>query len=136
MTDMNLALMDNTALRAAIQRNLVSFPAQVPAFAKDGDEQRRVVQLYFVRGWQTKAICDHYGLSKSRLRTLLLEWKIRAVAAGYIQEIFPEVLRTVVEEVDRRNVFEESMPDSDFATSESVREMVLSPRVASVEARL
>jgi hypothetical protein len=118
---MNLALIGNTMLRAAIQRNLVSFPSQIPAFTKGGEEQKRIVQLYFVLGWPTKAICDRYGLTKSAVRTLLSDWKIRAVAAGYIQDIHPEFLSALAAagEVDRREVFGQSTFDSDFAASKS-----------------
>jgi hypothetical protein len=110
--NMNLALIGNAALRAAIQRNLVSFPAQIPAFRKGGNEQRRIVQLYFIRGWQTRAICDRYQVSKWAVRTALLEWKIRAVAAGYIQDIHPEALALLaVQEND----------DSDLSSAEALR---------------
>jgi transposase-like protein len=120
VTDMNLALIGNTFLRAAIQSNLVSFPSQIPAFTKGGDEERRIVQLYFVCGWRTKAICDRYGLSKSALRKMLSEWRIRAVAAGYIQDVHPDLLAALatVDDADRRE-FEESTLGSDFATLES-----------------
>jgi hypothetical protein len=123
--DMNLALIGNTMLRAAIRRNLVSFPSQIPAFTKGGDAQKRVVQLYFVLGWPSKAICDRYGLTKSTLRTLLSDWKIRAVAAGYIQDIHPEFLAVLAAagEVDRREVFGQSTFDSDSAAVKSASPM-------------
>lgn len=141
VTDMNLALIGNTVLRVAIQCNLVSFPAQIPAFTKGGDEQKRIVQLYFVRGWPAKAICERYGLTKSTLRTLLSDWKIRAVAAGYIQEIHPEFLSALAAagEIDRREVFERSAFDSDFTVSKSAWPMDLTrwpPRGVSAEVRL
>jgi hypothetical protein len=120
VTDMNLSLIGNTVLRAAIQCNLVSFPSQIPAFTKGGDEQKRIVQLYFVRGWRTMAICARYSISKSTLRMLLSEWKIRAVAAGYIQNIHPESLAALATGDDAdRSEFDQSALDSDFATSES-----------------
>jgi hypothetical protein len=137
---MNLALIGITDLRAAIRCNLVSFPAQIPAFTKGGDEQKRIVQLYFVRGWPTTAICHRYRLSKSTLRMLLSEWKIRAVSAGYIQAIHPESLAALAngDETDRSE-FEQSALDSDFAASESAPPLVLahlSSRVVSSEVRL
>lgn len=89
---MDLALVGNTALRAAIKRNLVSFPSQIPPFMKRGDRQERIVQLYFVRGWRMKLIGERYGLSKSAVRKLLSEWRVRAIAAGYIQDIHPDAL--------------------------------------------
>jgi hypothetical protein len=138
---MNLALIGNTMLRAAIHCNLVSFPSQIPAFTKGGDEQKRIVQLYFVLGWPTKAICDRYGLTKSTLRTLLSDWKIRAVAAGYIQDIHPELLSPLgaAEEVDRREVFGQPAFDSDFTASKSGSPMDLAhwpSRGVSTEAHL
>jgi transposase-like protein len=89
--DMTLALMGNTLLRTAITRNLVSFPAQIRSFMKrsSGDLQERIVQLYFVRGWSVRSICDRYGLSKAMAHKLLAEWRIRAVESGFIQEIEP-----------------------------------------------
>jgi hypothetical protein len=120
VTDMNLALIGNTVLRAAIQSNLVSFPSQIPAFTKVGDEERRIVQLYFVCGWETKAICDRYRLSKSTLRKMVSEWKIRAVAAGYIQDIHLDLLAALAAGDDAgRRGFEQSTLGSDFAALES-----------------
>jgi hypothetical protein len=120
VTDMNLPLIGNTVLRAAIRCNLVSFPSQIPAFTKGGDEQKRIVQLYFIRGWRTTAICDRYGISKSTLRMLLSEWKIRAIAAGYIQDIHPESLAALASVNDAdRSEFDQSALDSDSAVSES-----------------
>jgi hypothetical protein len=141
VTDMNLALIGNTVLRAVIQCNLVSFPAQIPAFTKGGDEQKRIVQLYFIRGWTARAICDRYGLSKSALRTLLSDWKIRAVAAGYIQDIYPEFFADPAtgDDADLREVFERSAFDSDFTASKSEWPMDLTrwpSRGVSAEVRL
>jgi transposase-like protein len=89
--EMTLALLGNTLLRTAITRNLVSFPAQIRSFMKrsSGDLQERIVQLYFVRGWSVRRICERYGLSKAMAHKLLAEWRIRAVESGYIQEIEP-----------------------------------------------
>jgi len=91
---MTLALLGNTLLRTAITRNLVTFPAQIQPFMKRtmGDLQERVVQLYFVRGWSVRNICDRYGMSKAIIHKLLAEWRIRAVESGYIQEIEPDCL--------------------------------------------
>ena len=91
---MTLALMGNTLLRTAITRNLVSFPAQIRPFMRRscGDLQERIVQLYFVRGWSVRNICDRYGLSKAMAHKLLAEWRIRAIESGYIQEIEPGIL--------------------------------------------
>jgi hypothetical protein len=91
---MNIALIGNSALRIAIQRNLVSFPSQIPAFMKrPGDNtQQRIAHLYFSRGWQVRNICARYGLSKAMVQRLVSEWRIRAIGAGYIQDIHPEDL--------------------------------------------
>jgi hypothetical protein len=91
---MILALLGNTLLRTAITRNLVSFPAQIRPFMRRscGDMQERIVQLYFVRGWSVRNICDRYGLSKAMAHKLLAEWRIRAIESGYIQEIEPGIL--------------------------------------------
>jgi len=94
----NLALVGNNTLRSAIQRNLVSFPSQIPAFTKGGDTHERIVQLYFVRHWPTRAICDRYGIGRSTVRKLLSEWKVRAVSAGYIQDVDPEALTVLASE--------------------------------------
>jgi hypothetical protein len=98
---MTLALLGNTLLRTAITRNLVSFPAQVQPFFRKGfgDIQERIVQLYFVRGWSIRRICDRYGLSKAMAHKLLTEWRIRAIESGYIQEITPGTLDGLLEEV-------------------------------------
>lgn len=91
---MTLALLGNTLLRAAITRNIVSFPAQIQPFMRrgSGDLQERIVQLYFVRGWTVRSICDRYGLSKAMAHKFLAEWRIRAVESGHIQEIEPGTL--------------------------------------------
>jgi hypothetical protein len=86
---MSLALLGSSVLRTAIRRNLVSFPAQVPAFAKGDERQKRIAVLYFVRGWEVREICERYGLTKSTVRKSIRDWTIRAVAGGYIQEIHP-----------------------------------------------
>jgi len=99
---MTLALLGNTLLRAAITRNLVSFPAQIRPFMRrsSGDLQERIVQLYFVRGWSVRSICDRYGLSKAMAHKLLGEWRVRAVESGYIQEIEPGTLASLTEEAN------------------------------------
>ena len=84
---MSLALLGNEALRSAIRRNLVSFPAQAPVFTRGNGLDPRIVVLYFVRGWRVRSICDRYGLTKSTVRKIITDWTSRAIAAGYIQEI-------------------------------------------------
>jgi hypothetical protein len=95
---MNISLIGNSALRIAIQRNLVSFPSQIPAFMKrpGDDSQQRIAHLYFARGWPIRDICTRYGLGKAMVQRLVSEWRIRAVAAGYIQDIHPEDLDLLI----------------------------------------
>ena len=91
---MTIALYGNALLRIAIRRNLVTFPAQIPAFMKTpaGHTQQRIVQLYFVRGWSVRDICERYRLGKKTVQNLLSDWRIRAISAGSIQDIQPENL--------------------------------------------
>jgi hypothetical protein len=95
---MNISLIGNSALRIAIQRNLVSFPAQIPAFMKrpGDDTQQRIAHLYFCRGWPIRDICARYGLGKPMAQRLVSEWRIRAVAAGFIQDIHPEGIEVLI----------------------------------------
>jgi Homeodomain-like domain len=103
---MDISLIGNSALRIAIQRNLVSFPSQLPAVIKrPGDDtqhdvQQRVAHLYFSRGWPVRDICARYGLSKPMVQRLISEWRIRAVGAGYIQDIHPEDLYGLIQVKD------------------------------------
>src|ERR1700722_2178036 len=91
---MNISLIGNSTLRIAIQRNLVSFPSQMPCLRSrtDGNRQERIAHLYFVQSWTQRQICSRYGLSRGTVRNLVSEWRIRAVAGGYIQDIEPESL--------------------------------------------
>jgi Homeodomain-like domain len=95
---MDISLIGNSALRIAIQRNLVSFPSQIPAFMKrpGDDTQQRIAHLYFSRGWPVRNICARYGLSKAMVQRLVSEWRIRAVGSGYIQDIHPEDLDVLI----------------------------------------
>jgi hypothetical protein len=90
----------NTLLRLAIRRNIVTFPSQIPVFMKQpaGSTQQRVVQLYFLRGWSVRSICDRYQLAKKIVQNLLSDWRIRAISAGLIQEITSEDLDRLVAE--------------------------------------
>jgi transposase len=74
-------------LRQAIRENQVSFPSQVPAFARHDrpDVQQKVVQLYFVLGWSSDHIGPRYGLSRARVQQILNAWMWRAVELGYVQ---------------------------------------------------
>lgn len=99
---MTLALLGNTLLRTAVTRNLVTFPAQIQPFMKrtSGDLQERIVQLYFVRGWTVRSICERYAMSKAMVHKLLAEWRVRAIESGYIQEIEPGCLDILVPEIN------------------------------------
>lgn len=81
-------------LRQAIQNRQVSFPAQVPSFHREYNEevQWRVAALYFVRGWSCDRLAARYGVTTSRVRQLLRRWVECAAALGYLQEIPPETL--------------------------------------------
>lgn len=123
---MNLAHLVNSALRTAIRRNLVSFPSQIPAFAKDAEEQRRIVQLYFLHGWEIGTICERYGLGKWAVRAMLTDWKIRAAGAGYIQDIHPEHLDLLAREADtaQAEVFDQGAGNSKTLRSNSAMETI------------
>ena len=88
---MNLTDLAIDALRDAVHKNQVSFPAQVPAFPKlaRADLQCKLVQLYFLRGWSSDAIGRRYGVTRQRVRQILLQWRRRAVCLGFIQQIPP-----------------------------------------------
>ena len=78
-------------LRGRIRRNRVSFPSQVPVFAKHDrpDLQRKTVQLYFLFGWSCGRIAERHGVLRQRIQQILSTWKRRAIQTGYIQEIPP-----------------------------------------------
>jgi hypothetical protein len=118
---MNISLIGNSALRIAIQRNLVSFPAQIPAFMKrpGDDTQQRIAQLYFSRGWPIRNICARYGLGKPMVQRLVSEWRIRAVAAGFIQDIHPEDLDVLIHLRDEADL--PLADDRDAAYSQEVQ---------------
>jgi sigma-70-like protein len=85
----NIARMSLLQLRAAIQNNQVSFPAQVPTFAcqSRADVQWRLVELFFVRNWPCSQVGERYGVTRERARQLIKNWVTRAIAVGYLQEI-------------------------------------------------
>ena len=85
----NIARMSLLQLRAAIQNNQVSFPAQVPTFAcqSRADVQWRLVELYFVRNWSCSQVGERYGATLERARQLIKNWVNRAISLGYLQEI-------------------------------------------------
>ena len=86
MTD--IAQLRINALRSAIQTNKVSFPAQTPCFNQSrADIQWRLVQLYFVRGWNCIQLGRRYNLTRQRIEQLLAQWVDCASTLGYMQEI-------------------------------------------------
>lgn len=109
---MNISLIGNSALRLAIQRNLVSFPPQIPAFTKrpGGDTQERIAKLYFSLDWTVRSLCERYGLSRTMVQKLLSDWRTRAIAAGFIQDIRPEELEVLVHMEDESG---EPLPPGD-----------------------
>jgi hypothetical protein len=86
------ASFSNALLREAIRTNTVSFPSQTPCFASNAAANLhwRIAQLYFVSGWSVGRICLRHGLSKQMVRNILSQWRLRAVAAGFVQDIQPE----------------------------------------------
>jgi hypothetical protein len=82
-------------LRRKVRQNLVSFPAQVPVFAKHDrpDLQRKAVQLYFLFGWSCNRIGLRLGIQRQRVQQILSTWKRRAIESGYVQEIPPAMPR-------------------------------------------
>lgn len=87
-----LALLGNRTLQTLVRGNFVCFPAQAPVFGQKSrrDLQWRLAVLYFVRGWSTRTVADRYGLTRERCGQIIADWRIRAVALGYIQDVTPE----------------------------------------------
>jgi hypothetical protein len=85
----NIAQTSLRRLRAAIQNQAVSFPAQVPIFScqSRSDIQWRLVELYFVRNWSCAEMGERYGVTMERARQLITQWVQRAIVLGYLQEI-------------------------------------------------
>jgi hypothetical protein len=127
-----LALFRNKVLRSAIERNLVSFPAQIPVFAKahSGDMQTRIVQLYFLGGWTIRRIATRYNLTGEMVRKSLTDWRVRAISSGYIQEIGPEVLPALVSTSDTPEDFDDEAADQ-VLSEQPVRRL---PQVVAIQA--
>ncbi len=81
-----------TLLRRTIQKNIVSFPSQIPAFAKQlpAGMQWRMVLLFFVQGWSLNDVAVRFKVPKHRVCRILNTWAARALALGYIDVIDPE----------------------------------------------
>ena len=86
----------NSALRRAIRKNIVTFPAQIPVLLKQptAEVQWRVVLLYFVRGWTSPKIATRFNIPIHRVSEILYEWTVRALALGYVQIIDAEAFAT------------------------------------------
>jgi hypothetical protein len=86
----------NSALRRAIRRNIVTFPAQIPVLLKQppAEVQWRVVLLYFVRGWTSPKIATRCNIPIHQVSEILKEWTVRALALGYVQIIDAEAFAT------------------------------------------
>lgn len=86
-----LVFCSNANLRAAIRNNAVTFPSQMVRLRNcaDGGRSERIVQLYFVSGWPVRRICERYALNRTKVDGILNEWRRRAIAAGFVQEIRP-----------------------------------------------
>ena len=87
----NLCELPIDRLREAIRKNEVTFPSQVPTFPKRDrpDLQQKLVQLYFVCGWNCPRIGARYGMKRLRVQQILNTWKRRAVELGYLQVVPP-----------------------------------------------
>ena len=125
----SLALFGNKVLRSAIERNLVSFPAQVPAFAKHqiGRTAGPYSATLLRRGMDDSGNRHALHMSSEKVRKSLTEWRVRAISSGYIQEIGPDILPALAGT---------TLDDSDDEGTESLRSLkvVPIPTVAQPEA--
>ncbi len=92
---LDLAELGNRCLRAAVQRNMVCFPAQAPVFIRQSrmDIQWKIAVLYFVQGWSMDQIAQRYGVKRQRAGQIITAWRKCAVKQGYLQVIEPEADR-------------------------------------------
>lgn len=81
-----------TLLRRAVRRNIVSFPSQIPVFAKQPPDgmQWRMVLLFFVRGWSLGDVASRFKVPKHRVCQILNFWSVRALTLGFVEVIDPE----------------------------------------------
>jgi Homeodomain-like domain len=79
-------------VRFAIRNSLISFPAQVPMFAKQNvaDVQWRLATLYLVHGWSCAQLAQRYGVTRGRVGQAIRKWVERAATLGYLQRIPPD----------------------------------------------
>lgn len=87
--DLSIAQGGMRRLRAAIQKNEVSFPSQVPKFEcqSRADLQWRLAELYFIHNWSCPDLGRRCGVTMERARQLIFNWVQRAIVLGYLQEI-------------------------------------------------
>jgi hypothetical protein len=124
--------LDNRVLRQALHENLVSFPSQVPVFERQSrpDLQKKIVVLYFVRGWTMDDIAKRYGLGRQRMGQILTTWRIRAVKEGYIQPIEPD--HAFFKRVERVDPFSD-IPLQDNSSLRAVPGRIFAPMPAAPE---
>lgn len=79
-------------LRRAVRKGIVSFPSQIPVFAKQPPDgmQWRAVLLFFVCGWNLRDIAARFKVPPHRVCQILNNWSVRALALGYVEIIDPE----------------------------------------------
>jgi len=95
-TDLNSPFYPGSAtLRRAIRENSLSFPSQVPPLLKtsSNDMQWRVVLLYFVLGWSSGEICVRFHVPRHRIRQILKDWSVKALALGCMEVIDPNAFQ-------------------------------------------
>ena len=98
---MNIPDLRLDRLRMAIRHNRVSFPSQVPVFARQPqpDVQWRLVELFFVHNWSCRDLAPRYGLSVGCVVNLIARWVRHAVTLHYLQEIPAIALDPTIEEM-------------------------------------
>ena len=91
-TERSIATDRLARIRADIQNRLVSFPSQVPVFARQyrPDVQWHVVALYFVQGWSCEQLAHRSGVTTGRIRQMIHKWVDRVTEFGYLQRIPPQ----------------------------------------------
>jgi len=91
-TERSIARERLAGIRLAVRTGRVSFPAQIPVFAKQHrpDVQWRAVALYFVQGWSCGHLARRYGVTAGRIRQMIHKWIERATELGYLQRIPPQ----------------------------------------------
>jgi hypothetical protein len=124
----------NRVLRQALRENLISFPSQVPIFERQSrpDLQKKIVVLYFVRGWTMDDIAKRYSLGRQRMGQILTEWRIRAAKEGYIQAIEPDHPLFKRVRLEQANRFSD-MPLPDNSVIMPVPGRILGPMLAAPE---